>query len=403
MSTAAEASAIAPPLRATNWRVLVLALLAIAGGALLISDAGSWHYAQLYLLGAVLGLTLYHASFGFGGSWRRFVVQGDGRGIRAQLLAIAVASAIFLPALAAGDLFGQPVVGAVAPVGVSVLVGAALFGFGMQMGGGCASGTLYTVGGGSTRMVVTLIFFMVGSLIGSAHLPWWLAQPSLPRMSLLDFGGLLPALLVQATLLATVIAVTIVIERRTRPTPDETGAAAPPLPLWRRLLQGPWPLVWGAVLLGLLNGVTLYMSGAPWSVAFGYTLWGAKLASAVGLDVASWQFWTWPYPSRALEGSLATDITSVMNLGIIVGALFAAGLAGRFAPVWQIPWRSLLAAAIGGIVMGYGARLAFGCNIGALFSGIASGSPHGWLWLVSAMGGTYLGVRARPWFGLSNK
>jgi uncharacterized membrane protein YedE/YeeE len=45
--------------------------------------------------------------------------------------------------------------------------------------------------------------------------------------------------------------------------------------------------------------------------------------------------------------------------------------------------------------MGYGARLAFGCNIGALFSGIASGSLHGWLWMAAALAGTALGVPLR--------
>ena len=90
-----------------------------------------------------------------------------------------------------------------------------------------------------------------------------------------------------------------------------------------------------------------------------------------------------------------------MNFGIVVGALLAAGLAGRFAPQWRIPLRSLAAAVIGGLLMGYGARLAFGCNIGAYFSGIASGSLHGWLWLVAAFAGSVLGTHLRPWFGLS--
>jgi uncharacterized membrane protein YedE/YeeE len=62
----------------------------------------------------------------------------------------------------------------------------------------------------------------------------------------------------------------------------------------------------------------------------------------------------------------------------------------------------LLAAVIGGLLLGYGARLAYGCNIGALFSGIASGSLHGWLWLAAALPGAVLGVRLRPVFGLSN-
>ena len=52
--------------------------------------------------------------------------------------------------------------------------------------------------------------------------------------------------------------------------------------------------------------------------------------------------------------------------------------------------------------MGYSARIAFGCNIGSFVSGVASTSLHGWLWIVAALGGIWLGIRFRPWFGLSN-
>lgn len=91
-----------------------------------------------------------------------------------------------------------------------------------------------------------------------------------------------------------------------------------------------------------------------------------------------------------------------MNVGIMLGALTAAGLAGRFAPLLKIPLRSLLAAIIGGLLMGYGARLAFGCNIGAFFSGAASFSLHAWVWIVFAFAGTWVGVKMRPWFGFSD-
>lgn len=66
-----------------------------------------------------------------------------------------------------------------------------------------------------------------------------------------------------------------------------------------------------------------------------------------------------------------------------------------------MPTKSLAAALIGGIFLGYGARIAYGCNIGAYFSGIASASLHGWLWLVAAFAGNVLGTRLRPLFGLS--
>jgi uncharacterized membrane protein YedE/YeeE len=57
--------------------------------------------------------------------------------------------------------------------------------------------------------------------------------------------------------------------------------------------------------------------------------------------------------------------------------------------------RAIVAALLGGLLMGYGARLAFGCNVGAYFSGIASTSLHGWLWIVFALLGTNIGLKLR--------
>jgi hypothetical protein len=246
-------------------------------------------------------------------------------------------------------------------------------------------------------MVITLVCFAAGALIGSLHLPWWLAQPSFGSIGLLREMGLGPALTLQLGLFALLALASVVIERRRY---GGLGGSPSDARGWRRLLQGPWPLVWGAVALALLNALTLALTGHPWSVAFGYTLWGAKAASALGVDVASWTFWTWPFPSRALAGSVFADGTSVMNFGIIAGAFLAAGLAGKFAPARRVPLGAALAAVVGGLLMGYGARLAFGCNIGALFSGIASGSLHGWLWFAAALAGSYIGTRLRPLFRL---
>ena len=89
-----------------------------------------------------------------------------------------------------------------------------------------------------------------------------------------------------------------------------------------------------------------------------------------------------------------------MNVGLILGALLGAALAGRFAARRRITLGAVASAVIGGLLLGYGARLAFGCNIGALFSGIASGSVHGWLWLLAALPGAALGAHLRPLFGL---
>ncbi len=397
----AASTAAAAALPRPDWRIVALACVLLAGGAAFIGQAADWKYAWLYLLGGALGLVLYHAAIGFASGWRAFVADGRGANLRAQMLMLAVASAIFLPVLAEGSFLGRGVAGAVAPFGLSVLVGAFVFGVGMQLGGGCASGTLYTVGGGSGRMVVTLIFFIVGSVLGSAHMSWWLSEtPSLGAISLLEEFGLTGALGLQLGLFALIALATVAVERRRHGRLDH-GPGGPAHPGWRRLLHGPWPLVWGAVLLALLNAATLWLAGHPWTISFGYTLWGAKAAAGLGIDVASWEFWTWRAPKQALGGSIFAQSTSVMNFGILVGAFLAAGLAGTFGPVRNLAWRTALAAAIGGLLMGYGARLAFGCNVGAYFSGIASGSLHGWLWFVAALAGTYLGASLRPAFALA--
>jgi uncharacterized membrane protein YedE/YeeE len=88
-------------------------------------------------------------------------------------------------------------------------------------------------------------------------------------------------------------------------------------------------------------------------------------------------------------------------MGLVLGALLGAGLSGGFAPILRLPARAVAAAVLGGLLMGYGARLAFGCNIGALFSGIASGSAHGWVWLAAALAGSYIGLKLGPLFAFS--
>ena len=142
------------------------------------------------------------------------------------------------------------------------------------------------------------------------------------------------------------------------------------------------------------------IGGRSSGVTSAFALWGAKGAAALGLDVAAWPYWSAPAQAAALKSSVLMDVTSVMDFGIILGALLAAMLAGRFAPVWNMPARSIAAAVIGGLMLGYGARIAYGCNIGAYFSGIASSSVHVWVWFAAAFGGNIVGTKLRPWFGL---
>ncbi|WP_062220128.1 YeeE/YedE family protein [Aureimonas sp. D3] len=374
----------------------LLAALALLLGTGAIGAAVSPRQGALFLLGGALGLVLYHASFGFTSAWRVFIAEGRGRGLRAQMVMLALAVLLFFPVLASGALFGMPVKGSLAPLSTGVVFGAFIFGIGMQMGGGCASGTLFTAGGGNARMLVTLLFFVIGSVLGTVHFDWWLSLPALPPVSLVQSFGAAGGIALSLALFAAIAAITVWVERRRHGALEREAPS--PTQGFARFARGPWPVVAGAIALALLNFVTLALAGRPWGITSAFALWGAKGAAALGFDPTSWSYWQTPANAQALSSSVFTDVTSVMNFGIIAGAMLAAGLAGRFAPSLRIPLRSLVAAVIGGLLLGYGARIAYGCNIGAYFSGISSGSLHGWLWLVAAFAGNVAGVRLRPLF-----
>ena len=384
------------PRQSTQIFVAAVGLIALAAGAFVLGADG-WRMAALFLVGGLFGMSLYHAAFGFTAAYRNAYLHRDVSGVMAQLVMLAVAMVIFAALLSDGEIFGRKLGGALAPVGVQVALGSFVFGMGMQLGGACGSGTLYTVGGGSLRMLATLAAFCLGGFWASLDMPWWLATPRMPAVSLAAEFGWGMALALQLGLLALIWWGL----RRWR-------SDAPQRPLWRRdftwrhVLVGPWPLLLAAFMLAALNGLTVVIAGHPWSITWGFTLWGAKLAQSMGWDPATSPFWNGDFASQALSWSLWRDVTSVMNGGIILGALLAAGLAGRFAPGFRLPLKSLAAALIGGLMMGYGARIAFGCNIGAFFSGVASTSLHGWLWIACALPGTWIGLHLRPWFGLKN-
>ena len=376
--------------------VVLIALFSILAISLLLQNEFSLKQALFFLVGIGLGLTLMYAMFGFTGGWRMFIRSRHSVGIRAQILLVSFSSILFFPVVA-GVFPELTAHAALGQIGISVLVGAFLFGIGMQLGGGCGSGTLFTVGQGQTDMLITISFFIVGATLGSYHLPWWLSLPNMGKVSLITELGWLPALLVQLVVLIILYRFVSSLERKHHNKVQDFSAKDKRETFLEQLIHGPWPIWWGIIGLTLFGFITLLMAGYPWSITFAFGLWGAKIWSALGGDVANWLYWSGGYPEKALNQSVLADITSIMNFGIVFGAMLAAALAGKYAPEGKLKSKRVLTAIIGGLLLGYGARLAFGCNIGALLGGIASGSLHGWLWLVAAFIGGIVGVKIRVW------
>jgi uncharacterized protein len=364
---------------ARDWPFLLSALGATALLCALVLVEGAYASAALIVLGFALGIVFLKAEFGFTAAWRRFLLLGEAGGMTASLLLIAIAAIIIVPVAALVPGYG----GAIAPLGPSLIIGAFVFGIGMQLANACGSGTLYAMGGGSGRMVVGLSTFIIGSVIGTAWLP-----------PLLNVGGVDPVIAgnilgpwagLAATLASLAIAGGLVIW-----IAKARGASFRPT---RTQL-------YAAVAIGVLSIALFLIARHPWSVTFGFAVWGAKIGQALGMDFSGWAFWQWPGPARALKDSLLTDTSSLTDFGMIFGAVAAAAWSAPFARRAWPSGRSLLGAALGGLLMGIGARLGFGCNIGAFVGGIASGSLHGWIWFAMALGGSAIGIRLRPFFDL---
>lgn len=386
----------ASTLPSNRGSVVTSALLALAIYFYLSSSYG-WRQGALFGVGLAAGIILYHAAFGFTAAWREVVNTGRGAGLRAQMLMLATTVLIFTPLIALGEIGGMSLRGSVAPLNLAVICGAFMFGVGMQLGGGCASGTLFTAGGGNMRMLITLAAFIAGSVLGTWQWSMWQEVPGAAPFSLAQNFGTVWAILISIGLFATIWYATTVYERK-RHGDVMNDREVDRAYSW---LTGPWPLIAGALALAAVNVSTLLLAGRPWGVTSAFALWGGKIALFLGVDINNWAYWQREGASISLEQSIFVDITSVMNIGIMLGALLAAGLAGKFAPNFRLPLRSIVAAVLGGIMLGYGARIAYGCNIGAYFGGIGSTSLHGWLWFVAAFFGSSLGTRLRPYFGLN--
>jgi len=332
--------------------------------------------ALLFLVGLGMGAVLAGMRFGFTTGWRKLIEQRDPSGVLAQLALLGLAAILCMPMLAA---YPKDLEAALGPPSFSLIIGAFVFGAAMQVADGCGSGTLYKAGLGIPLNTAILPVFAVGSFLGSATLERWLSLGAMRPYGLVAHFGAGEALGV--TLLGLIVLGALVVRW--------SGRSA-------RLLDH--KLLLGAVLLAVLAALNLAIAGQPWGIVYGFGLWAAKVATAAGLfDPAANHFWSEAVNMTTLRQSVFLDVTSITDIGILAGALWVALGKPRSAakPLTGVQWTVGIVA---GFLLGYSSRLAFGCNIGAMVSGISTGSVHGWIWVFMAFLGSLLGVRVRRHF-----
>lgn len=164
---------------------------------------------------------------------------------------------------------------------------------------------------------------------------------------------------------------------------------------YQKVVRDPWPYVTGAVLLAILNIALFTATGNPWGVTTPFSYWGAWIWKAIGGHPESWGYFAegTAHGKALMQQTFLTNGGSIMNLGIVIGALFATLAASQFKIKKIKNIRQVIAAVLGGLAMGYGARIAFGCNVGAFFSGVASFSLHGWIYTIFIFAGAWIGSK----------
>lgn len=157
----------------------------------------------------------------------------------------------------------------------------------------------------------------------------------------------------------------------------------------QRYLVRFWSPLPALVALGVASAYYFALTGTFWAVTGEFTRWGGHVLSWFGYQPQDWSY----FRLIGLQGTPLDRIDGVMIIGMFLGALCCALWAGNVSLRWPTSKRRLLQGLVGGIVAGFGARLAMGCNLAAFFTGIPMFSLHAWAFMFATVGGAWIGVK----------
>ncbi|GAW31056.1 MULTISPECIES: YeeE/YedE thiosulfate transporter family protein [Carboxydocella] len=160
-----------------------------------------------------------------------------------------------------------------------------------------------------------------------------------------------------------------------------------------------WPYWAGAIVLAIANTLMLAVYAQPWRITTALAGWWGAILESIGFSPISWSY----YQIEGMKPTLSQWVAGYFGTWLVAGMVLGSFLSSTLAGQWR--WRSManrtmaLLALIGGGLMGLGARLASGCNVGALASGIPSFSLHCYLFLLAVTAGAAVGAYLlRRWF-----
>lgn len=151
---------------------------------------------------------------------------------------------------------------------------------------------------------------------------------------------------------------------------------------YQKIFNENWPMWLGGLLIGIMSVIT-FAWARPWGVAGGLSNWGDWFFNILGV-----------YKQAPVSPLISTS--SILTLGLLWGAFGSALLSKQFA-IRKAPPLELLKGIVGGILMGIGAAMSGGCNVGGFFSAVSALSASGLAMMVGLLAGAYIGLRYLYW------
>ena len=453
--------------RKSSLQAMGVFLLVVAGSLLALAQDTRFVYMLVYVwFGLAYGVLLQYGRFCMASAVRDLFAVKVPRMAVGMMIAVALYAVVAAVVTLAGFSTFHP-----NAMGWHIVIGAAIFGFGIVFTGGCASGSLYKAGEGNMNSMLVILAISFSQAIVVSASGWWdslvpqswvdaAAAQDMPAeltvtqgwfdiftaghiwnlkgSTTADMFGMAESatgIVLLNTMLTAILPVAIILValyvfyyrkghlRRTGKTAptlgDEVGG------MWAMFTSSKNTAIAG-IGLGVLAGLHMYVTGmlrehydifnfGELLVAMGYTdglsiqdtvfdpgywyittqeaQWGGWIMQKLGIDSMDSIFF-------GLDNGLPNPLLNApgfMSIGIILGAAVMALARREFK--WKLPsWETAFFAIVGGTLMGIGARLAMGCNIGAFFATVTNGDPSGWVFLFGMVIGAYVGVKVFTWY-----
>jgi len=375
--------------------------------------------------GLLIGYVLTRSRFGFAGGIKRVFYRGEASLTNALLVMFAITAIVNVgiqwAAASKGALPAWTVTSDAQSIipgtqnvrigNISTALGGFLFGIGMMLAGGCASGTLSDFGEGEGHSWIALPFFVLAAAPGQ-KLGYDLDQTAIGQIGIkawmpqyIGYGG---SIVVTLLIFLGLYYLAKKYENHKKemgmysePKSDYLEYEKPikdsgePVKFlswetYHKFFVERWSFITGAIGISIGAIFILITTGKAWGVTTPFVSLDQKFLGLFGAKFTSPAF---DETAEAMKGSLLVDGGTIRNIGLVLGAFLAFLMAGRFSMKFHFTKKDILVYATGGLLMGLGSRCARGCNIGALYSSICNFSVHGYIFMLFLVLGGMAGIK----------